>query len=119
MWLFTTFGFFSIVQKRDDDRLCVRARAADDLDRLRERYLPTLSATSTTTHTDYPHRAWIGGAELAVGLTKVAGDITYPNFKSAVRKELGSRRAAYCHDVWSAMYPLGQEQRPAGPRQSS
>ena len=40
MWLFTTFGFFSAVQKPGDDFLTIRGRSAKDLDRLREKYLP-------------------------------------------------------------------------------
>ena len=47
MWLFTRFGFFSIVRKPGDDNLTVRARVAADLDALREQYLPELSATTT------------------------------------------------------------------------
>lgn len=44
MWLFTTFGFFSIIEKEKGDVLTVRARVRADLDRLRECYLPSLSA---------------------------------------------------------------------------
>ena len=45
MWLFTTFGFFSVVQKEPgDDFLTVRARDPKDLDRLRER-VPELGPT--------------------------------------------------------------------------
>jgi hypothetical protein len=50
MWLFTTFGFFSVVQKSHSDGLTVRARDAADLDRLRAEYLPELSATVTPLH---------------------------------------------------------------------
>ena len=47
MWLFTTFGFFSIVQKQPSDKfLTVRARAAADLERMRK-HVPQLSATIT------------------------------------------------------------------------
>ncbi len=34
MWLFTKFGFFSVVQKPGEARLTVRARVAADLERL-------------------------------------------------------------------------------------
>ena len=37
MWLVTNFGFFSVVQKKDDDILTVRARARGDLETLKER----------------------------------------------------------------------------------
>ena len=42
MWLFTNFGFFSVVQKPGERDLTVRSRLRSDLERLRERYLPTL-----------------------------------------------------------------------------
>ena len=66
MWLFTTFGFFSIVQKQSSDGfLTVRARAADDLDRLRNR-VPQLSPTIVGGGTDYPYRAKIPHADPSV-----------------------------------------------------
>jgi hypothetical protein len=34
MWLFTTIGFLSVVQKNGEQRLTVRARSSADLDRL-------------------------------------------------------------------------------------
>lgn len=37
MWVLTTFGFFSVVQKRDTKHLTVWARVRSDLDRLRAR----------------------------------------------------------------------------------
>jgi hypothetical protein len=43
MWMITTIGFFSVVQDHDDpDRLLVRARVREDLERLRDEYLPDL-----------------------------------------------------------------------------
>ena len=60
MWLTTTFGFFSIVQKPADraaGTLTVRGRVRADLEALRARYLPDLGPIRTTTHTDYRYRA--------------------------------------------------------------
>ncbi|MBI4704877.1 MAG: hypothetical protein HY744_27550 [Deltaproteobacteria bacterium] len=42
MWLFTSFGFFSVVQKPGEEGLTVRARVRSDLERPREQYLPGL-----------------------------------------------------------------------------
>ena len=47
-WLLTPEGFYSIVQKPGEERLCVRARDTADLDRLRERYMAALSETVET-----------------------------------------------------------------------
>ena len=45
MWLFTSIGFFSVVRKSGEQQLTVRARCASDLDRLRQQFMPGLSAT--------------------------------------------------------------------------
>lgn len=45
MWLVTTFGYFSIVQKhsdRDTDTLTVRCRVRQDMELLKQKYLPNL-----------------------------------------------------------------------------
>lgn len=104
MWLFTTFGFFSIVEKAKGDTLTVRARVRSDLDRLRERYLPSLSETVANAGTDYPYRATASRADVADAMRRIAEDTRYGNFKNAVRAELGPAREALCHDVWQAMF---------------
>ena len=43
MWLFTNFGFFSVVQKNGEPELTVRSRTQGDLLRLQRHYLPGLS----------------------------------------------------------------------------
>jgi hypothetical protein len=46
MWIMTTIGFFSIVQKpedKDDDTMTIRSRVKSDLIALRDHYLPNLS----------------------------------------------------------------------------
>lgn len=116
MWLFTTFGFFSIVDKEAGDVLTVRARVSEDLDRLRERYLPSLSATEAHTGTDYPYRARALRADVAEALRRVVEELRYPNFKDAVREELGLAREALCHEVWHVMHDAETAERPQKPR---
>ena len=89
MWIFTTIGFFSIVQKPRTDFLIVRARVASDLDNLRTQFMPQLSPTIKGGGTDYPFRATISHKDFGVGLAKMGEAITYGNFKSAVGKEMG------------------------------
>jgi hypothetical protein len=103
MWLFTAFGFFSIVQKKPADAfLTVRARVAADLDRFRQR-VPQLSPTITGGGTDYPFRATIAHAEFALALANIARDINYPNFKDEIEKKLGTPRERQLERVWHAM----------------
>jgi hypothetical protein len=106
MWLFTTLGFFSIVQKRSESGLTVRARVAGDLDRLREKYMPELSATIRKAGTDYPFRATIGHDDFARGMAKIAKDIRYDNFKSEVAKKMGYDRAHVYGKVWCVLREL-------------
>lgn len=102
MWLFTTFGFFSIVQKQPGDLLTVRARVRADLERLRE-HLPSMSEIVEGAGTDYPYRTTVERERFAEALAALGRSIDYSNFKEAVADELGPAREALCHEVWSAM----------------
>jgi hypothetical protein len=103
MWIFTPFGFFSIVQRRGDKTLTVRARAKGDLDLLRESYLPSLSPTVATPKADYPHRATVNHQSLATALGRLARNIDYPNFKDEVRRVQGDDREQVYERVWSVV----------------
>src|SRR3954466_10413144 len=102
MWLLTPDGFYSIVQKPGEDELCIRARDAGDLDRLRSRYLPTLTATLETRGGDYRYRAWVSRDALAEGLAAIAPDLDYSNFKNEVHSRDPERAHIY-GNVWSAL----------------
>jgi hypothetical protein len=100
MWVFTTFGFYSIVQKKPTDGfLTVRARDPKDLDSLRER-IPGLGPTELGGG-DYCCRAKVGRREFAAGLARIAMEIDYGNFKDAVAESMGHGRASIYHDVWA------------------
>jgi hypothetical protein len=110
MWLFTTIGFFSVVQKKPSDAfLTVRARVASDLDNLRQQYMPSLSPTSSKGGTDYPYRATISHADFGAGMAKIGEGIKYSNFKSEVARKMGSRRSEVYHKVWDVMFRLESE----------
>ncbi len=117
MWIFTTLGFFSAVQKPGTDHLTIRARAKGDLDALRAAYLPDLSPTTSQGGSDYPWRATVSHAAFAAALQKMALDIHYPNFKSAVAKAQGSARAHAYGAVWGALLDLPEAtvKAPAAP----
>lgn len=109
MWILTTIGFFSIVQKPRQSGLTIRSRVAADLDRLRATYLPTLSATVTGAGTDYPHRATVGREEFALALAQMARDITYANFKGEVARRQGHGRERTYSKVWGVLQELESE----------
>jgi len=103
MWILTTVGFFSVVQKRGDLFLTVRARIASDLDHLRKEYMPELSETVTGQGTDYPYRATISHEKFTSGMVKLMRDIRHSNFKNEVSKKMGGKRekvySKACNDL--------------------
>lgn len=112
MWLLIPEGFFSIVQKKGEDELCVRARVASDLDRLRKTHMPTLSESLETTGGDYRFRAWIGRPDFAAGLSSIGLALDYSNFKSEVGRTDHERAMVYGR-VWGVLGEL-QEGGPYG-----
>lgn len=101
MWIFTTEGFVSAVQKPGDTDLTVRARDTRSLDGLSR---ATGSAISRTPHADYPYRLVVPHDEFAAWLVGAVAALTYPNFKSAVARSRGHAFAHPLMDVWSAMH---------------
>ena len=102
MWLFTPEGFFSVVTAEEfGHELQVRARSAEDLDRLRDRHFPELGDTVRLLGRDYPVRAFTTRDDLAQCLVRVAQALDYSNFKSAVGVRQGRQRAHIYGDVWS------------------
>jgi 8-oxo-dGTP pyrophosphatase MutT (NUDIX family) len=115
MWLFyPSVGFLSVVQKPGEAQLTVRARVAADLDRLRERYLPTLSATVANAGTDYPFRARASRKAFSEAMARMGENIDYANFKNEVAKVSGKGRAHIYSGVWTQLLALeGSEPAPA------
>jgi hypothetical protein len=113
MWLFTKFGFYSVVQKPRTSCLTVRARVKADLDVLRKEYLPELSATVGKAGTDYPWRATVSHEQFAAALGKIVADINYDNFKNEVAAKQGKPRATRYGRVWSTLYDMPDETLPA------
>ncbi|TFG44539.1 MAG: hypothetical protein E4H41_07465 [Gemmatimonadales bacterium] len=109
MWLITTTGFYSIVQKPWDEEggtLTVRARAKADLGALRSAGLPELGEVKEDTDADYRFRAQAPCAAVSRAVQAQVDAIDYDNFKSAVAKRQGSARAHIYHDVWDALYRI-------------
>lgn len=115
MWLFTPFGFFSVVQEPNETRLCVRTRMLADLNRLRE-YAPTLSAPAHVAGRDYEVRAWCSRAALAGAMGKVIDDINYSNFKNEATARSGRYRAGVYEIVWAVLRQLASPAAELGRR---
>lgn len=109
MWIFTTIGFFSAVQKPGTNFLTIRARVKADLDNLRDKYLPELSPSIGHIGTDYPWRATVTHPQFAAALVKIACDVQYENFKDEVAQQQGKARAHRYHKVWAALYDMDDD----------
>lgn len=110
MWIFAKFGFFSVVQKPGTDYLTVRTRVRQDLDNLRDRYLPQLSEVQGHAGTDYQWRATVSHQDFADAIGRITSDIHYPNFKSEVARNEGQSRAHCYGKVWEILYQLSESE---------
>ena len=108
MWLFTPFGFYSIVEKpwdKPNGTLTIRARVAKDLDTLRLQ-LPELGTIAEDPKADYRFRAQAPRAAVAKTMSRLAESLDYDNFKDAVAKTQGQARAHRYHEVWEVLSQL-------------
>jgi hypothetical protein len=115
MWLITTTGFYSIVQKpwdKEDGTLTVRARAREDLEALRAKGLPELGEVKEDTDADYRFRAQATKAAVARAIHDQVTAIDYDNFKTAVGKRQGAARARIYHDTWDALHQIQSGKEP-------
>lgn len=122
MWIVSTLGFFSIVQKPEDKAsgtLTVRARVRSDLDALREAVLPALGPIGTSATTDYRYRAQAPHAAVTAAMARLIADVDYSNFKSAVAKRQGAKRENLYHGVWDVLHKLQGNAAFERPGQSS
>jgi hypothetical protein len=101
MWIFTPIGFFSVVAHRDKPHtVLVRSRARRDLETFRNRYCKRLGKIKYIAWADYPYRAEVGRRAYANAMRRVCMDVTYDNFKSAVKDN--QRHSVYMR-VWGVM----------------
>lgn len=109
MWIMTSCGFFSIVEKpedREEHLLTIRARVREDLEALRDRWLPALGPIQDWATSDYRFRARAPRAAVAAALAQLTAAIDYDNFKNEVAKTQGYDRARTYSKVWEVLYGL-------------
>lgn len=103
MWLTTPIGFYSIVEKvwdKDEGQLTVRARVQEDLEALRDRYLPSLGPILEDPRSDYRFRARAPKEAVAEAVAALLRGVDYDNFKGAVAIRQGAARASVYHRAW-------------------
>jgi len=120
MWLFTQYGFYSVVCARDlagnaaridPDTFMVRARCRRHLESLQTRF-PQLASLeiADTSNTDYRFRVVVPKTVWAEVIRELTGEINYGNFKDRAHRQAGDPLYVEAlHDVWEVMERL---QRP-------
>lgn len=120
MWVFTTGGFVSAVEHRDNkDLLMIRARDRQSLDTMIEGIELAGNAINAdgeklavekdlepkaSDNADYRWRVVISKATFALWLQfEVLNYLNYPNFKSALGKHRGADFTSAAHRVWDDM----------------
>lgn len=107
MWLFLSFGFFSVVAHRDVPYLMlVRGRARQDLVAFRERLRQAGFSRNAfeimfTPDADYPYRMEVSRDEVKAVLDHEIETVEATNFKSSIKD---TQRVRLYHDVWATMY---------------
>jgi hypothetical protein len=121
MWLFTQYGFYSVVCGRDlhgnaarvdPDTLMVRARSLRHLESLQKRFPQLASlAIGDTADTDYRFRIVVPKPVWVEVTRELAAEIDYGNFKDrAHSRSSDDRYVDALHDVCEVMERL---QRPS------
>lgn len=114
MWIVTTFGFFSAVEKIEDRGtpfLTVRARVRKDMVELLARSKGKRPKILDDKRGDYRYRARVRRGVLASIVADELLRLDYSNFKDEVRAKQGPRREGVYHRVWADLAEL-QPTRP-------
>jgi hypothetical protein len=121
MWLFTQYGFYSVVCARDlqggpnridPSAVMVRARCRRHIESLQKRF-PQFAPLEIgdTADTDYRFRIVVSKPVWVEVAQELALEIDYGNFKDRALSHSGDERYVHAlHDVWAVMERL---QRPS------
>jgi hypothetical protein len=111
MWIMTTVGFFSVVQKPEDrgtQYLTVRARVKKDLAILLRKVSPAHAKKKIDDDPrgDYRYRVRLPRKAIAKLVAEAVERIDYVNFKDEIKRVQGPERAQAYSRVWSDLLPL-------------
>jgi hypothetical protein len=114
MWIYSTKGFFSIVQNRDNpDQVIIRARLKKDIDDLK-RVFDSLKLRTTkiaeNSRADYRYRFTADRMDWITVMIRLMVDLHYTNFKDEVYNvesgEVRERRHDAYLRIWAIMCNL-------------
>jgi hypothetical protein len=101
MWIFTTFGFFSVVAHRTKPGvLLVRARVRSDLEAFSVR-VGLEGEVTENVRADYRYRLEAPAVDVARVISEELTTMDYDNFKSRVEETQGADRESVYMGIWS------------------
>jgi hypothetical protein len=106
MWMMTTLGFFSVVEK-PKGKICIRARSMHDMIQFQQNICD--GDIVVTPKADYTYRMIVPRKQFNDAFPRFAKYLTYDNFKDAVGKT-NSRRAGLYHNVWATLRNIAIEE---------
>lgn len=102
MWIFTEFGFFSVVAHRSKPgKVLVRGRVGSDLVEFAKRAGMAKSDVFEDRDADYRYRMEADSGAAAKVISEAMLDIDYDNFKARVEEVQGVEREQIYMGVWS------------------
>ena len=103
MWIFTTKGYFSIVQDKEyPNTLTVRARVKGDIENLWPR-----AYVEETPYNDYRYRTRMSRGRVITAISRAIEGIDYNNFKDSIEDH--DRRSFWYLGVWAQMCGMQDE----------
>lgn len=104
MWIMTTDGFISVVNKAEDgkDWLCVRSREKSTLEAVCRKVGVPIGTVTELEGSDYEFRVWLSRNEVNMYLIDTVDGLEYHNFKSEVEYVQGkdSKYLEFLSGVW-------------------
>ena len=114
MWIFTTTGFLSVVQKSDPELpedpnvLCARGRRLGDLEELQDYIVESHGVTvpiQQSMVTDYEYRMYVSRDQFKSFVSHRINELDYNNYKSECQKKGWVGSALEClHEIWDSVY---------------
>lgn len=109
MWIFNLDGFFSVVEKPDDNTMLqIRSRYRQDILRIANKFGAEVMETPNR---DYPYRIYVSKQQWVSYLRESAENIDYTNFKDASLEKASIERQNKYHSVWSIMAEYGENRK--------
>jgi hypothetical protein len=106
MWIFTKYGFFSVVKSNESNDLMIRSRNKKHLENLKNKFdkLQNFEILRTK-DADYRYRIIISKEIWSNIMSELSENIDYSNFKNKVYETLKDKNLNFSlGDIWNIMY---------------